>query len=143
MTGRRWECRSSGDGTFELRYGADSVNPIATVWWVHLPAHPTVVMTRLIDSLNLPGAQCAPSPCPVWSLELLPCTPGTIPAAWATFVLDDVEVMAVVWQLLPLRLDEWHQRILDALNPGRGLPAVFIPDLPDSRQNLFTRRGAA
>lgn len=138
-----WDWRSgSTPGLYELRYN-DSTDPIATVWWVHLPAHPTVVMTRIVDRLNLPAVECAPSPSPVWSLEVLPCTEGTIPAAWGTFVLDGIEVMAVVWRLLPLRVDEWHQRILDGLNPGRGLPAVFIPNLPTAREDLFARRGAA
>ena len=105
---------------------------VASIWWFHEPQHTSVVMTRIVDRLNLPAAECAPSPDPTWALALVPCNETSIPAAWGTFSLDQVEVMACVWEIMPARLANWHQRILDALNVGRGLPAVSIPNLPRS-----------
>jgi len=129
MTGT-WSYQSSNlAGVYELHRAGRHV---ASAWWFHEPQAVAVAMCRLVDRLNLPAAECAPSPDPTWSLSLLPCTEGTIPAAWGTFSLDGVEVMAVVWEIAPLRLDEWHQRILDGLNAGRGLPAIAIPNLSRS-----------
>lgn len=108
---------------------------VASVCWLHDPEHLSVTMTRLVDRLNLPADQCAPSATPTWSVAQLPCTEGTIPGAWSTFSVAGVEVLVVVWDKLPSRLAEWQQRILDALDAGRGLPAVRIPNLPPSTRS--------
>lgn len=135
-----WSYRSATPDVFELVYNDRHV---ADCWWIYMPAHPTVTMTRIIDRLNLPAVECAPSQYPVWTVELLECTEGAIPSAWGTFVFARVEVMSVVWQIVPARLDEWHQRIVDALNPGRGLPVVEPVGLPSKPQALFSGKQVA
>ncbi|MDO8391027.1 MAG: hypothetical protein Q7V57_11100 [Actinomycetota bacterium] len=128
-----WVSLQRSPEIYELRRASRLV---ACVWWIHPPAHLSVVMARILDSLNRPAVDCAPSPSPTWSCALLPCTEGTIPAAWGVLTVDAldrpaVEAAHVVWEILPLRLDEWHQRIVDALNVGRGMPAVTVaPDPP-------------
>ena len=114
-------------GRYELLYNG---RVLAEAWWLHELAYPAVTMTRLVDRLNLPASECAPSTSPTWSLALLPQAggEGSVPAAWGVFSVDGRDALHVVWLLLPLRLDEWHQRLLDGLNAGRGLPAVRRPD---------------
>lgn len=124
---RRWEYRPmSSLGRYELLYNG---RVLAEAWWLHELAYPAVTMTRLVDRLNLPASECAPSTSPTWSLALLPQAggEGSVPAAWGVFSVDGRDALHVVWLLLPLRLDEWHQRLLDGLNAGRGLPAVDVP----------------
>ena len=119
-----WSARTTNNpAIYELLYN-DAL--IASAWWLHQPQHPAVVVARIVDRLNLPAAECAPSTRPTWSMVPFVCNPETIPAAWQNYLLDGVESLALVWEKLPARLDEWNQRVLDALNTGRGLPAVEL-----------------
>ena len=95
--------------------------PVAEMWWLEDIDRPATVMDRIITGLNLPAAACAPSPAPVWELDISNRSAG---AVWATYRHHGVEVMVVMWRLVPLRVDEMHQRILDALDPTATLPAV-------------------
>lgn len=101
----------------------------ASCYWYHLPAHPSVTMTRIVDRLNLAAAQCAPSTAPSWTAADVPADREANPTAWRVYSLDGAEVMAIIWRKIPARVEEWHQRILDALNDGRGLQAVQVPAL--------------
>lgn len=127
-----WSHRQGNwDGVWELHRAGTHV---ASVWWFHDPVHVAVAMTRIVDRLNLPAAECAPSPAPSWSVTVPPCEDAPTAAAWGTFTTAGVEAMAVVWQIEPRRLAGWHQRILDALNAGRGLPAVELAN-PSQQQH--------
>lgn len=90
-------------------------------------------MTRIVDRLNLPAVECRPSKTPIWSMRPIdeghPEQVHSTPRAVQAYFLDQVEVCEVVWYRYPRNLPELHQRILDALNAGRGLPAVHIPAL--------------
>lgn len=118
-----WTWQSASPGIYDLSY---ATRRVASVWWFHEPAHPAVAMTRIVDGLNLPLDECAPSPTPTWSVKSIPCGTGSTESGWGSFMLGDLEVMAVVWDVLPRHLDACHQRILDALDAGRGLPAVDV-----------------
>lgn len=62
---RRWEYRPmSALGRYELLYNG---RVLAEAWWLHELAYPAVTMTRLVDRLNLPAAECAPSVAPTWT----------------------------------------------------------------------------
>lgn len=98
---------------------------------MHEPAHPSVTLARIVDRLNLPAAQCSPSTSPTWSMRSIETGENSIPRHWQSYYLGDVETMAVLWFKRPGSYLGWHQRILDALNAGRGLPAVTVPALQE------------
>jgi hypothetical protein len=138
-----WEYRSTHrEFVYELHHDGRLV---ADLWWLYPPAHVSVAMTRIVDRLNLPAAECAPSDEPVWSsVSDERCTGESIPYAEEAFVFHLVEVMVVRWWSRTTRMVEWHQRIVDALNSGRGLPAVEPVQLPRVRpEAAFTGRTAA
>lgn len=132
MSGWSWQ-HTDHPGVVGLHRG-DGLRPVATVWWIHDPVQPASVMDRIVTSLNRPAIECAPSTDPCWTLTVVPCGgPNVIPAAWCDFHYAGTHAASIIWQVLPHRLDEWHQRILDALNPGHGLPAVTLPLLAGAR----------
>ena len=140
MSDRRWTHEPTDyPGIYHLVFAG---RPAAECYWFHNPSHPSVTMTRIVDRLNLPAADCAPSPDPTWSMVDMPPDREKNPGAWRTYRLNGVDVMAVIWKRQPTRIEGWHQRILDALNTGRGLPAVDIPSSPAAGpQTVHTTQG--
>ena len=120
-----WSYRSVSDqpGVYDLRY-TDRV--VARLSWVHLPQHPSLTMMRLVARLNLPAAECAPCPCPVWEWAPI-TTPDGSPREFVGRPIGDTrDGVWLKWLMVSSRQDEWMQRLLDGLNPGRNLPPVIV-----------------
>jgi hypothetical protein len=105
---------------YHLHHGDQQAGEAA---WLHPVQHPTVAMQRIVDSLNRPPWLAAPSTNPVWNAST---RRGRI--CWWEFTHDDHQAahLAVDFdrQMSAVVTLPAVQRILDALNPGGGLPPV-------------------
>lgn len=103
---------------------------VADLVWCHPPAHESVAMERIVQSLNRPRIDCRPSESPVWASRLLTSLlPEGVPPDPAEVLIGTPAVpdaLVVWWREFPRGFDGWVQRIVDGLNAGHGLPVVLV-----------------
>lgn len=107
-------------GCWDLRYAGVKA---AALVWCHAPRLEHWAMDRIVDALNLPAAECAPSLDPVWRFQRLTphrwwgSTPQVVEVMVGTTVAPDA--LVVWWEPQVRAVGNWSQRIADALNSGR------------------------